>query len=306
MKRLFVALMLISSMMWSQEVKILGKKELTGIQPGSYFFPVLNYDGSKVLLTKENFKGLFVYDVFTNNLNVISEELGAGFNPMFSEDGSKIFYKQDTYEGMKRYSSLIEYNIYTNEKKILLNKERFMTFRKDPKSNTLLVKTENKAITYNLSDLNFIENKASGFYALPSDESILLISADDTKEYKPFGDGNYIWISLSKDNKLLFQYAGKGTFVTDLNTNDMFEIGKANAPIFTPDGKYVIYMNDKDDGHKVYASDILVSTYNGEKTFNLTSSIEEIEIYPAVSGNGKYVAYCTEDGRIFILEVSFE
>ncbi len=306
MKRVFVALMLISSIIWSQEVKVIGKKELTGVQPGSYYFPVLNFDGSKVLLTQENYKGLFLYDVLSKNLKVISEEIGSGYNPIFSEDGSKVFYKQDIYDGMKRFSSLVEYNVYTNEKNTLINKERFMTFRADPKSKTLLVKTENKVNSFNLSDLNLVESKAGALFALPSDESIVLVSNDEQTEYKPFGNGNYIWVSLSNDNKLLYQYAGKGTFVTDLNTTEVYEIGKANAPVFSPDGRYVIYMNDKDDGHKVFASDILVSTFDGKSTFNLTSSIEEIEMYPAVSGNGKYIAYCTEDGRIVILEVSFE
>ncbi|HPN38826.1 MAG TPA: hypothetical protein PL041_10505 [Melioribacteraceae bacterium] len=306
MKKVFVALMLISSIIWSQEVKVLSKKELTGIQPNSFYFPVLNYDGTKVLLSKENYAGLFLFDIAANKLTVISEELGTGYNPIFSEDGSKIIYKKDYFDGIKKYSDLIEYNLYTGEKNTLLNKERFMSFRIDPNSKTLFVNTENKVNSINLVDLKLTENKSEYKFAIPSNESILLVSNNNSIEYKPFGNGNYIWVSLSNNNKLLFQYAGKGTFVTDLNTNEIYEIGKANAPIFSVDGKYVIYMNDKDDGHKVFASDILVSTFDGKSTFNLTSSVDEIEVYPAISGNGKNIAYCTEDGRIVILEVSFE
>lgn len=306
MKKVFVALMLISSIIWSQEVKVTSKTELAGLQPGSYYYPVLNYDGTKVLVTKDNYLGLYLYDIPSKSITVISEEMGSGYNPVFSEDGSTIIYKTDNYEGMKRYSDLIEYNIYTGEKNTLMKNERFMTFRTDPKTKTLFVKTEKNISSYKLTDLNAIESKADYKFAYPSDKNITIVSSNGSYRYQPFGEGNYIWVSLSNNNKLLFQYAGKGTYVTDLNTNEIFEIGKANAPIFSADGMYVIYMNDKDDGNKVFASDILVSSVDGKNTFNLTSSVNDIEMFPSISGNGKNIAYCTEDGRIVILEVSFE
>ncbi|MFH0735452.1 MAG: hypothetical protein V1773_13250 [bacterium] len=306
MKKLLIVMLFISSMVWSQELKVVNSTELTDVAGMNFYFPTLNYDGTKVLLTKDNYKGLWLYDAVTNALTVITEEPGAGYRPVFSEDGSKIMYKVDEFEGIKRYSSLVKYDLTTNQKTVLINKERFMNFYKSPETNSLIVKTAYVTRTFNIKEFRAIEQSSIPNFAMMENEIVKIYKNNEILEYQPFGPGNYIWVSTSTDNKLLFTFAGKGTFVNDFNTNNLYELGYANAPIFNNDGKYVIYMNDKDDGEVIISSDILVSTFDGTKTYNLTNTTNQIEVYPNISGNGKKIAYCTDDARIFIIELSFE
>ncbi len=306
MKKLLIVMLFISSMVWSQELKVVSSTELTDVVGKNLYFPTLNYDGSKVLLTKDGYNGLMLYDVSTKTLSVISDEPGAGYRPVFSEDGTKIIYKADEFEGIKRYSSLVEFDLTTNTKTVLINKERFMNFYRSPETNSLIVKTAYVTRSFNLKEFRAIEQSSIPNFAMMENDIVKIYRNNEILEYQPFGPGNYIWVSSSVDNKLLFTYAGKGTFVNDFNTNKMYELGQANAPIFSTDGQFVVYMNDKDDGQSIISSDILISTFDGAKTYNVTNSVEQIELYPNMSGNGKKIAYCTADARIFIIEVSFE
>lgn len=306
MKKLLIVLLFITSIGWSQNVSVINKKELVELKGKGLYYPTLNYDGSKVLLTKNNYQGLYLYDVASKEMKVVSEQPGSGYRPIFSEDGSKILFKADEFEGIKRYSSLIEYDINTAKSTVLINKERFMNFYKSPESNSLVVKTAYVTRSFNMKEMKSIENSSIPNFAMMENDIVKIYKNNEVIEYQPFGPGNYIWVSTSADNKLLFTYAGKGTFVNDFNTNTLYEIGKANAAVFADNGNYVVYMNDKDDGEKVYASDILVSSFDGKVTYNLTNTVDDIEMYPNVSGNSKKVAYATTDGKVFILEVSFE
>ncbi|MFH0735934.1 MAG: hypothetical protein V1773_16200 [bacterium] len=306
MKKLLIVMLFISSMIWSQELKVFSSTELTDVAGNNFYFPTLNYDGTKILLTKDNYKGLWLFDVFTKVLTVISEDPGAGYRPVFSEDDTKIMYKVDIFEGIKKYSSLVKFDLTTNEKTVLINKERFMNFYKSPETNSLIVKTATVTQNFNIKEFRSIEQSSIPNFAMMENDIVKIYKNNNVLEYQPFGPGNYIWVSSSTDNKLLFTFAGKGTFVNDFNTNTIYELGYANAPIFNNDGKYVIYMNDKDDGEVIISSDILVSTFDGTKTYNLTNTTNRIEVYPNISGNGKKIAYCTDDAHIFIIELSFE
>jgi len=306
MKRMFFVLVFISSIVWSQEIKVQSRNEVLDLSGNEFFFPVLNNDASKLLLTKSNYQGLYLFELSTKKLTTVSEELGSGYKPAFSEDGNKIVYKVDKYDGIKRFSDLMEYEISSGVTTELISNERFMNLVKSDDGKFLTVLTEKNKRAYNISNFNLSEQNSQIRFVFTDSEKIIFSTNGVQSEYQPMGEGNYVWVSSSLDNKILFHFAGNGTFVNDLNNNSMYEIGYANAPVFTADGKYVIYMNDKDNGEKVISSDILVSSFDGTKTFNLTESEDILEMYPQISGNGKVIACNTDDGRIFLIEVSFE
>ena len=92
---------------------------------------------------------------------------------------------------------------------------------------------------------------------------------------------------------------------TDLNGNIIANLGYANAPQWSPNGKYVVYMNDKDDGHKLLSSDIYVISVDGKNRTRVTSTENGIEIYPAWLSSNK-VLYGTTEGVIYSIELKFE
>ncbi len=136
---------------------------------------------------------------------------------------------------------------------------------------------------------------------------IAIYQNGEKKILTPAGEGNYIWPSVSPDkSKLLFTLAGKGTFVSDLNGNIISQIGYANAPKWSADSKWIVYMVDKDDGLRVTSSELYVVSADGNTKIQLTKTQEILEMYPEFDSTGGQVVCNTYDGKILLLKLSAE
>ena len=110
-------------------------------------------------------------------------------------------------------------------------------------------------------------------------------------------ESRYIWVSLSPDSKkILFTAAGKGTYICDLKGKILASLGYLNAPVWF-NNEYVVGMEDKDDGHQVISSKIvMMSVANNTKTEISTTG--KIAMYPTASGKANRIAYHCENGEI--------
>jgi Tol biopolymer transport system component len=79
-------------------------------------------------------------------------------------------------------------------------------------------------------------------------------------------------------------------------------IGKRDAPSWTRSGKWIVFMDAKDDGHKILSSDIAVVSLDGLMTFPLTTTSQILEMNPVCSPTEDKIACSTGDGSILILE----
>jgi hypothetical protein len=127
-----------------------------------------------------------------------------------------------------------------------------------------------------------------------------------TRTIAPVGEYYYIWISLSPDGKrLLFNAVGKGSFISDLEGNILVDLGKLNAPAWI-DEKWVLGMDDKDDGHQVTSSEILsVHTPSGIR-MQLSEGTDEIALYPKVSPAGDRIVFQNGKGEIFTMKIKIK
>jgi Tol biopolymer transport system component len=123
----------------------------------------------------------------------------------------------------------------------------------------------------------------------------------------PLGEGNYIWPSVSPDGtKLLFTRAGKGTYFYDLQGNILANLGHANAPQWSPDGKWILFMKDYDNGTDVKSSDIFAYNLLNSQTTQLSDTKDIHEMYPQWSSDGQKVIFNSADGKIFLMELKAE
>ncbi|MBL7067648.1 MAG: PD40 domain-containing protein, partial [Candidatus Marinimicrobia bacterium] len=102
----------------------------------------------------------------------------------------------------------------------------------------------------------------------------------------------------------LFTLAGAGTFITDLEGKIQAQLGIANAPKWSPDGKWIVYMVDEDDGHVITASDIWAVSADGKTRIQLTKTSEIHEMYPAWSPLMDKIVFDTNSGKIIIMNIS--
>jgi hypothetical protein len=117
----------------------------------------------------------------------------------------------------------------------------------------------------------------------------------------PFGDGSYIWPSLSPDGSRLVAYEmSRGTFVCDLTGKVEARLGRRDAPVWTRDGRWIIGVEEKGDGRQILGADLVALAVDGSRTIQLTDS-PAIELNPSCSPSGNVIVCNTADGKILLL-----
>ena len=289
------------------QVSVKSTNEITTLADGEYYYPRFSNDGSKIFFTTVNYIGIYYFDTAQNKINVVTEDVGAGYEYSITPDNKVIYYRSDNYVDGRKYSSIKAIDLSSLEQRIIINPTRNLS---SPKvlingdvafdHNTNLESKpadENLKNTLSQNDcLVFIENSKIALY-INGEKRILT----------PLGEGNYIWPSISPDkSKLLFTLAGKGTFISDLEGKIISQIGYANAPKWSSDSKWIIYMDDKDNGENVTSSDIYISSLDSKTKIKITDTSDKIEMYPEINQAGNKIVCNTYDGQILLIELNKE
>ncbi len=303
--RLLISVLLIfSATGFGQQINVL---ETVAITAGNRDFtsPQFSPDGSKILFTRSGLRGLWLYDLSDKSIMQLNDHPGAGYEPVFTKDGRRIIFRVDEYIKMRKYSALAIQTIGDKKIEYLSEKMRFLSPALSLNGNRVAAVADKEVRTFSIDKK---ESAQSVGLQEPvtyiEDQKIALVKDGRKAILAPFGDGNYIWSSLSSDKtRLLFTFAGRGTFIADLSGNIISELGIARAPKWSPDGKWVVYMLDEDDGHVVTASDIWAVSADGKTRIQLTKTKDIKEMYPAWSPSMDKIAFDTVDGRIGYLTI---
>lgn len=281
---------LLCSLVVSAQAQIFDVKRQTAITALSgtrVFYPSLNEDGTRMLLTSENYKGLSLYCFQTRELQPITSDEGAGLAPTFIE--SPQFGV--VYESMKRqqgrvYKTIKQYDGASRQSRVVKSSVR---------SQSEITQLKRKAAQSTLGGKAIqVSNESLNMY--------LRINGV-TKELKPLGDiPGYLWVSLSPDQKMiLFTGVGRGTYICDLSGKIKTSLGYLNAPVWF-DNSCVVGMVDRDNGQEVISSSIVAVSTDGKKRQTI-SSADQIAMYPSVSAKAKKIVYNTSQGRLYLLDV---
>jgi len=118
----------------------------------------------------------------------------------------------------------------------------------------------------------------------------------------PLGGGSYVWPSLSPDGSKLVAYeTGKGTFVALPDGSRPVLIGRRDAPDWTRDGRWLIYMADKDDGHRIVSSAIGFVSPDGKSEGTLATPPGLAPLFPRCSPADDRIVCATPDGVILVI-----
>ena len=117
-------------------------------------------------------------------------------------------------------------------------------------------------------------------------------------------DVNYIWASLSPDGTRIAFYsmASGRVYISDLEGNVLANLGSIDAPVWLTND-WVVGFNEVNDGREVTASHIVAVTADGRVRQDLTPPGGKIAMFPAVSPDGRRIAFNTLDGNLYIMEV---
>lgn len=268
---LFVFTVILSAQMRVAEIEVLDLGTNT-IQP------VFSDDGKHLLFT--SLEGLQYYNLTKKTSSRIAD---AGYDYSMDNEGN-IRFRVDSFDKGLRLNSVHLYDTKTKTiTKILMNK-RLDVVPQITDHGVYYI--ENKKVKTNLSK-SISKSKPIAF---SYDRGILLYSNGTTKILRPVGDEKfYIWPSVSPDNKQLCFVDKNDLYITDLNGTIYTSVKEARAPKWSPDGKWIVFMRDSDDGHKFTASEIFVLRVADSAVFQLTDTADRIEMFPSWSPDGTQI-----------------
>lgn len=298
-KLLLPVLLFFSYFATAQEIEVVKTEQLSFQQDANFawaeFVPETNF----LLVSKQTFKGLYLINTKTKAIKQIVADAGAGHKPAISADGTKIVYKNDSFKGKLKYSELKEYDLKTNKNKLLVNKTRHVSSPAFSGSQLVYFKSGEQKKT----NVNVKATKKNEIVVQTENLKPFITSKVGVKKYMPSGEGNYIWVSLSPDKtKMVYNFNGRETLISDLNGNILAKLGHFHAPQWL-NNNILIGMNDKDNGEVITSSEIVSYSLKKRITKKLTNTSNRIELYPAVSLEAKQIAFQTNKGEIFIMNI---
>jgi len=301
MKKILVLFVLLSQIAFAQSITVTSVQVLKGTEAGGFYYPVFGPQGTYLLTSTENYTGLKLHSLATNEVKTLTADAGAGYDLRISADGNTILFKRTELITHLLYTSLQQYNLLENKQ---VQVEKAMREKVTPafdgnqpayvKGNTL-VKPQMKS-SGNMDPFINIE-----------DRKMVLYFGDDRTVLTPNGtDESYFWASVSPDQKhIVYAIATGGTFVCTIDGKNPVSLGKLGAPKWL-DNQWVVGMDDKDDGHKVLSSVIVASTIDGKVRQTLATPQTPIAMYPAASADGKRIAFNSGEGKVYILDINIQ
>ena len=288
MKKLFITLLCCGVVMCSAAQKIEVKEPQLIKEAGTAaFYPKFTPDGKTLLLTSQDYSGLKTINLETRKVEILTTAPGAGWNAVISDDSKTVCFEKMDF-------SSDPWGVKTFHTVDLASKQI------QPVMSPQIV--EVKPLTL-MRAKAAIQSPAVAFV----NEDLKIVLEKDGKQtiLTPNGaDETYIWVELSPDGKKIAYFASSmnEAFVCDLSGKVLASLGELRALQWL-NNKWVIGMNDLDDGHTVTKSNIVGITADGKVKQALTDPDGLVAMFPAASPAGDKIAFNTLEGKLYIMDV---
>ncbi len=108
---------------------------------------------------------------------------------------------------------------------------------------------------------------------------------------------------LSPDGqRVVFSGLVTGLHVMDLRTGALSHLGSGRWPSWRPDGSWLVFERDRDDGHRLTQADLLLWSPGLAMPLPLTASSHSLDRFPAFSPDGSRLAW-VRDGVVHVAQV---
>lgn len=300
MKKLLLLLFMVGQLCHAQQVEILSIKPIEKTNDGGFYYPVFSPENQFIVTTDASYNGLKLIRLTDNSIQNITTDQGAGYGVRINNDGSTIiFRKTEIIKGLK-YNSLHSITLKNNKQKKLISRTREQFTVSFAETSPIFVKG---------AKLN--KKTVSATLITPiiqiEDRKMVLYSGKTRIILTPNGeDVSYIWPSVSPDAKtIVYTVSGKGTFVCDIKGQNVRSLGKLSAPKWI-NNNLIVGMDDKDNGDQVTSSVVVIASADGKMRQTLTSDKEFKAMYPVASADGKKIAFCTDKGQLYLININIK
>ena len=282
---------------------------LTGFVNDISMNSVFSPDGNKIAYTKASYKGLWIFDRVTNSTREITDEDAAGFAFKWSSDSKSILTRVAKYVNLRRYNAVKIFDNESGEAKTLTDYRTTMPYLPDWVNDDaeVFLPTKDGVEVYSTGKLTKTNMLATELSSYVKNDKIVVrnFSTGSEQTISPIENVNIINLTTSPDkNKLAYEVVGGNLYSMNINGTNLTDLGKGNRPRWSFDGRKIIYMITKDDGHTFTASDIYSINTDGTEKKNLTNTDDLIELNPCFAPDGKsFVFDVYNDGSIYLMNI---
>ncbi|MEW6512149.1 MAG: hypothetical protein AB1428_14455 [Bacteroidota bacterium] len=270
--------------------------EILPLASGTWLAERFSPSGNELYVTTQGYAGIWEYRFLNRGFRQITAEEGAGYGFSVSADGRKIAYRTIVRErGLTVQQNLVVHDLRTDSAEIVLSGKSL------------------SVPEFTASGVAYASSGAAveGVPPVPPGD-VGLLGIENTKiilqrngarvVLDPLGNGSYIWPSLSPDRTRIVAYdMTVGTIICDFEGRVLVRLGKRDAPVWTRDGRWIVYMAGVDDGHRLLSSDLYCVSVDGAMTVQLTATPGILEIYPRCSPTEDRIVCSTPDGVVYSL-----
>jgi Tol biopolymer transport system component len=280
------------------QIKITRSDKLALPRAQSWSHPQFSPSGSSVFFTNQDGNGIWEYSIKNRTTRQITGDMKSGLAYSISPDGRSLVYRRTQPDKGKqgRKQDIVLTSLTKRSTSIVASGP-----------DVSIPTFSDNAPVYSVRSQTVGLRKTSGrneVVVLGIENTKIAMSVNGTKVMlDPIGNGSYIWPVLSPDKQQLVAYdMSKGAFVCDLKGNVQSILGRRDAPQWTRSGKWIVYMDDKDDGHTLISSDLVAVSPDGKSVVQLTSTNAIMELDPHCSPTENKIICSTSDGGVLLLE----
>ncbi len=298
MRSIIALLLIVCSLPLEAQISVVSVRTLPVGSDHAWSAPRWSPDGKTVYYTTPDFDGIWACPASGGTPVQITSDRGAGYGFAISADGSRIAWRR-TLPGVlpgERLQEVVARDLAGGTPSVLAS------------GKSLSVPSFVSAgVVFTLGgDVQGVKAgvQPSGVVSVlgVEDTKIALLRDGAKLLVDPLGNGSYIWPSLSPDGSKLAAYEmDRGTFIADADGSHPLKIGRRDAPAWTRDGKWLIYMADKDDGHAVKSSGIAFVSPDGKTEGDLTSASHINGMFPQCSPVSDEIVCSTLEGAILVI-----
>ena len=294
----FLILLAVCASSGQAQITIKRTERLALSRSQSWSHPQFSPTGGLIYFTNLDGNGIWEYSPRTRAVRQITSDPKSGLAFNVSNDGKSIIYRRTLLDksGRTRKQDVVLMNIARRSSRVLTSGSdvSIPSFAENAPVYSTKSKTEGLAGTAGTANVSIIG----------IEETKIAVNMNGTKKIlDPLGNGSYVWPVLSPDKRQIAAYEmDRGAFVCNLRGTVISRLGRRDAPSWTRSGRWIVYMEDKDDGHKLLSSDIFAVTPDGKSVVQLTSTTGVFELYPQCSPTENKIVCSTSDGSILVLE----
>ena len=276
-----------------------------------YMSPVWSPDGRHIAFTSAEYRGIWTVPAEGGTPRQITAEDAAGFGFTWSSDGSAIAARPARFDERYRHNAIKVYDVETGSENTLIDYRRGQVglpqWTDLDQRIAVQVQREVELLETGIAPARREKQLRDEAVLFPRNNRIEKISlaADATEVVEDFGDRNILNLVPSPDGSVIaVQVMGEGIYVIDADGSNLCEIGRAENPVWSPEGRYLIVMITEDDGHNITGSELYAVDITTAQRFHLTAHTNLIALHPTVSPDGNTVAFGDPNtGRIYTMSI---